>query len=65
MGKPKENPRYRVFSFRAADEEEAEIESAVPEGKRAAYFLAAVKEKIRRDRQRRMDETLSEEFLKA
>lgn len=58
MGKRIKSPRYRVFSLRANDEEAAEIESAVPVGARAAFFLAAVKEKISRDRQKVMDETL-------
>jgi len=58
MGKSKENPRYEVFSFRANDEEAAEIAAAVPKGERASYFLAAVKEKVLRERQRQMDEVV-------
>jgi len=59
MGKP----RYNVFPFRANDQEAREILTNVPAGQRAAFFRDAVLEKIRRERQRRVDHALSERAL--
>lgn len=56
MGKMKQNPRYNVLSFRATDEELAEIRAAIGRRTRQAFLLEAVREKIVGDRQRAVDE---------
>ena len=63
MGKPRTDPRYNVFPFRASEQEAKEILANVPAGQRATFFRDAVLEKIRRDRQRRVDHALSERAL--
>jgi len=59
MGSPRQNPRYNVFPFRASDQEAQEIMGHVPAGRRATFFRDAVLEKIRREKQKRMDDALS------
>jgi len=63
MGKQKEHPRYNVYPFRASDTEAMEIESNIPRGKRGEFFREAVLEKIRREKQRRIDHALSDRSL--
>jgi hypothetical protein len=59
MGKMKHHPRYNVLSFRATDEELAEIRAAIGKRTRQNYLLEAVKEKITRDRQRVNEERVA------
>jgi hypothetical protein len=59
MGKPKASPRYNVLSCRTNDAEWEEISTAIGRGNRSDFLRQAVLEKIRRDKQRRIDHALS------
>ena len=54
MGKTKSNPRYHVISCRVSAAEREEIHAEVGSNVLSAFVLQAVKDKIRRDRERRM-----------
>jgi hypothetical protein len=52
MGKMKENPRYKVLSFRVTEDELAEIESVMIGGSRNDFLRDAVLKQAREDDQR-------------
>ena len=63
MGKIKENPRYNVISCRASKSERLEIAAVVGNGNLSLFLLDAAMEKVRREKQRRIDHALSERAL--
>lgn len=63
MGKTTEHPRYNVIHFRASDVEYDEIHAVVGNGPWSRFMREAVLEKVRREKQRRIDHALSERAL--
>ena len=59
MGRPKATPRYNVLSCRTNDAEWIEISAAIGRANRSDFVRQAVLEKIRREKQRRIDDALS------
>lgn len=58
MGKMKENPRYNVLCFRAADRDYFDIVAAANGRPLADFLLKAAQEKVVRDRQQAVDNYL-------
>jgi len=63
MGKIRQHPKYNVLSCRASDAEWEEIDAVIGNGNRSAFLLEAALEKVRRERQRRVDHVVSERAL--
>ena len=59
MGKMKQHPRYNVLSFRATDEELAEIRLATGKRTRQSILLEAVLNHVRALRQAEFDRHLN------